>query len=66
MGASVVAYVDAAPVLQATEHVFDAVTLAIQDGVVRDQHSSQAGGGDAGCNAALSQHVWEAVAVMAR
>ena len=34
MGASVVAGVDASPVLEAPEHDFDLVALAIEDGVV--------------------------------
>ena len=36
MGAAVVAGVDAPPVLEFGEHVFDAVTLSIEVPVVRD------------------------------
>ena len=37
MGATVVSGVDAAPVLDPPEHVFDAVALLVEDGVVRDR-----------------------------
>lgn len=36
MGASVVSGVDASPVLEATKHDFDLVTLSVERGVVRD------------------------------
>ena len=38
MGAAVVAGVDTAPVLELAEHVFDAVTLAVERTVVGDGH----------------------------
>ncbi len=40
VGASVVTGVDAAPVLEFTEHVFDPVALAIECAIVRDLHLS--------------------------
>ena len=36
MGAAVVSGVDAPPVFEAPEHVFDLVALFIEDGVMRD------------------------------
>jgi hypothetical protein len=36
MGATVVSGMDASPVLEPAEHVFDFVTLPIEDGVVGD------------------------------
>ena len=38
MGTAIVAGVDAPPVLEFSEHVFDAMALAIEDAVVRDRH----------------------------
>jgi hypothetical protein len=38
VGATVVSCVDAPPVLDPAEHVFDAVALLIEDGVVRDRN----------------------------
>lgn len=64
MGAAVVACVDAAPVLQATEHVFDAVSLAVENGIVRDRYPARAGRGDAGRYSALGQCAAEAIAVL--
>ena len=47
MGASVVAGVDAAPVLEPAEHVLDSVALFVQGGVVRDRGFAVGFGGDA-------------------
>ncbi len=38
VGASIVAGVDAAPVFESAEHVFDFVALAVECGVVRYGH----------------------------
>ncbi len=38
MGASVVAGVDAAPVFEPAEHVFDFVAPTIEDSIVRDRY----------------------------
>lgn len=38
VGATVVSGVDAPPVLELAEHVFDLVALTIERGVVRDWH----------------------------
>ena len=40
VGASVIAGMDAAPVLEFAEHVLDLVTLSIEGRVVRDGHLS--------------------------
>jgi hypothetical protein len=40
MGASVVAGVDAPPVFEAPEHVFDFMPLAIKFSVLADRHSA--------------------------
>jgi hypothetical protein len=37
MGATVVSSVDAPPVLEAPEHVFDLMALFVEDGVMRDR-----------------------------
>ena len=39
MGAAIVAGVDAAPVLEPAEHVFDLVSLSIEARIVWDWHS---------------------------
>ena len=38
MSASVVSNVDAPPVLEIAEHVLDPMALAVEAGVVRDEH----------------------------
>ena len=40
VGAAVIAGMDAAPVLELAEHVFDLVALAIEHGIVRDKNLS--------------------------
>ena len=37
MGATVVSGVDAPPVFEAPEHVFDLVALVVEDGIMRDR-----------------------------
>ena len=55
MGASVVAGVDAPPVFEAAEHVFDLVALPVEVAVVRDLLFAVGLGRDAGGDAALGQ-----------
>lgn len=38
VGASVITGVDPSPVLEFVEHIFDALALAVEAGVVRDRH----------------------------
>jgi hypothetical protein len=65
VGAPVVSGVDAAPVLDAAEHVFVFVTLAVERRVVRDGDLAVGFGRDACGDAALRQCVAEPVAVVA-
>ena len=55
MGATVVAGVDAPPVFEAPEHVFDLVALFVEDGVMRDRDLPIGFRGDAGDDAALCE-----------
>ena len=65
MGTSIVAGVDAAPVLELAEHVLDAVTLAIEKPVVRDRDIPGGLGGDARRDALGDQRVAEPIGVVA-
>ncbi len=38
MGSSVVAGIDAVPVLEITKHVLDCVAASVEDGIMRDGH----------------------------
>jgi len=61
----IVAGVDASPVLEPTEHVFDLVALAVQRSVVRDRDFAVGLGWDARRDAALAQRQAEPVRVIA-
>ena len=65
MGASVVAGVDAPPVLEPSEHVLDLVALAIERAVVVDRLLAVGFGGDAGRDAAFGKGLAEPVGVIA-
>ncbi len=65
MGATVVAGVDAPPVLEFAEHVFDPVALAVEGGVVRDRHLAVGLRRDAGSDATLGQGMAEPVGIVA-
>ena len=65
VGASVVSRRDAAPVLEAAEHVLDAVTLAVEQLVVGQRGLAAFGGRDARGYAARGQRGAEAIAVVA-
>jgi hypothetical protein len=65
MGASVISGVDASPVLEPTEHVFDLVTLAIENAVVPDRLFAVGSGRDAGRDAAFGESLAEPVGVIA-
>ena len=55
MGASIVAGMNAAPVLEATEHDLDLVALAVEPGNVRDGHSPACPGWDPGGDLTVGQ-----------
>ena len=65
MGASIVASVDAPPVLEPAEHDLDLMALAIKDSVVRDGCFSLGARGDAGGNAPDGEGFSEPVGVVA-
>jgi len=65
VGASVVAGRNAAPVLEAAEHVLDAVALTIQHLVVWQRDLATFGRGNARHNAACGEPGTEAIAVVA-
>lgn len=65
VGASVVACVDAAPIVEFAEHVLDLVTLAVEHGVVRDGHLSVGLRWDAEGDATLVQRGAELVGIVA-
>ena len=65
MGAAVVTGVDAAPIFEPPEHVFDSVTLFVEDGVVGDGDLSIGFRGDAGGEAALCEGGAEPIGVVA-
>lgn len=74
MGASVVAGVDAPPVLEPAEHVLDLVAPAVERGVVRDRnlavHFGKGSAEPVGVVeiifAALSEHLWSLPALARR
>ena len=65
MCASVVAGMDAAPILEPAEHVLDLMARAIERLVVGDWHLSASGRGDTGRNILVEQSRSEPVAVIA-
>ena len=65
MGASVVASVNAPPVLEPSEHVLDFVPLAIEFAVVVDRLLAIGSGRYAGCDAAFGKGLAEPVGVIA-
>lgn len=65
LDASVVAGVDAAPVLEFAEHVLDFVTLAIEGCIVRDGHFAVGLRRDAGFDPTLGQGMAEPVGIVA-
>jgi hypothetical protein len=64
MGATVISGVDAPPVFEAAEHVFDSVALFVKDGVIRDRDLPVGFRGDAGGDAALGEGGAEPVGVV--
>lgn len=64
MSTSVVAGVDAPPVLHPAEHDLDLVALTVEHRVVRDGDFAVGLGRDAGVDSTLGQGVSEAVAVI--
>src|SRR5271156_5866373 len=65
VGAAVVAGVDAPPIFEATKHVFDPVTLFVEDGVIGDGDLPIGFRGDAGGEAALGEGSAEPIGVVA-
>jgi hypothetical protein len=65
MGATVVSGVDATPIFEAPEHVFDLVALLIEEGVIGDGDLPIGFRGDAGGDAALCQGGAEPIGVVA-
>lgn len=65
MSASVISRVDTAPVLEASEHVLDAMALAIERAVVRDEGLAIDLGWNAGGDTACSECASEPVGVIA-
>ena len=63
--ATVIAGMDAAPVLEFAEHVLDPMTLAIEGRVVRDRDFTVGLRRDAGDDATLGQGVTEPVGIIA-
>lgn len=55
MSASVISCVDAPPVLEACEQVFDPVSLPVKDSIVAVLNTMFGMGRDAGCDAALDE-----------
>ena len=64
MGATVVSGVDAPPVFEAPEHVFDLMALFVEDGVMRDRGFAVGFGRNAGGDAALGEGGAEPVGVV--
>ena len=64
MGATVVSCVDAPPVFEPSEHVFDLVALFVEDGVMRDRGFAVRFGRNAGGDAALGEGGAEPVGVV--
>ena len=64
MGATVVTGVDALPVFEPSEHVFDLVALFVEDGVIGDGDLPIGFRGDAGDDAALGEVGAEPVGVV--
>ena len=65
MSATVVSGVDAAPVLESAEHVFDLVALFIEDGVMGDRELAVGFRGDAGFEATLGKGCAQPIGVVA-
>jgi hypothetical protein len=63
--ASVVAGVDAAPVLEPSEHDLDPAALAIERGIVRDRYLPVCLRGDAGGDLAVGQGGTKPVSIVA-
>ena len=64
MGAAVVSGVDAPPVFEAPEHVFDSVALFVEDGVMRNRGFAVGFRRDAGGDAALGEGGAEPVGIV--
>ena len=64
MCATVGSGVDASPVLEFAEHVFDSVALFVEDGVVGDRGSAVRFGGDAGGDFAVRERLTEPIGVI--
>lgn len=64
MGAPIVSGMDASPVFEPSEHVFDAMTLAIEDSVVGDMDLAIDLRRDARGNAALDECMAEPVGII--
>ena len=62
----VVAGCDAAEVLDATEHAFDEISLAVGDGIVRDQGFSSRVAGDDGLGSPIGDQVAQPVCIIGR
>lgn len=65
LGAAVITGSDAAPILEAREHVFNAVALAVEGGIVRDDLLAAPARGDAGGDAPIGQSPAEPIGVIA-
>ena len=64
MGATVVSGMDAPPVFDSPEHVFDFVALFVEDGVIGDHGSAVGFRRNAGCDAALGEGGAEPIGVV--
>lgn len=65
MSTSIVSGVDAAPVLEASEHVLDAMALAIERTIVRDEYLAIDFRGDARVDAACDECGSEPIGIIA-
>ena len=65
MGAAVVSGVDAAPIFESPEHVFDFVALLVEEGVIGDRDLPIGFRGDAGGDAALCEGGAEPIGIVA-
>ena len=65
MGAAVVSGVDAPPIFEASEHVFDLVALSVEDGVIGDGDLPIGFRGNTGGDAALCEGGAEPIGVVA-
>ena len=64
MGAAVISGVDAPPIFEPAEHVFDLVTLLVEDGVMGDRDLPVGFRGNAGFHAPLGEGCAEPVGVV--